>query len=98
MQLIFFFNELSYLGAIAIALRGTVEANVRRVDEYDDEVDVTPAADEVTRYQNCVVDSAAYPGLLQWWKENQLQYPGLAQLAKRRLCIQTSSAPVRAEL
>ena len=30
---------------------------------------------------------------IPWWKDNQPQYTRLAQLAKRLLCVQVSSAP-----
>ncbi|KAI0217814.1 hypothetical protein LSAT2_030448, partial [Lamellibrachia satsuma] len=48
----------------------------RTVDEFDDELNSQVDSDEVTLYQTCQLGE--HEGILQWWKDNQLQYPGLA--------------------
>ena len=61
------------------------------MDEFDDELNSQVDSDEVTLYQTCQLGE--HEGILQWWKDNQLQYPGLAKLARSALCVQASSAP-----
>ena len=62
------------------------------LDEFDDLPPQAEDIGEVEKYQQLIVTDTV-SDLLLWWKDHSQQYPALAVMARRLLCVMATSAP-----